>query len=508
MTAAFPAEAFAGPSAWRRHGLALGLAWAALLILFQRDAADMARIWWTSTTYGHCLFVLPVVAWLVRQRRAELARLTPVAWWPGLLIVAAGGMAWLLGEAGGVALARHLGLVVTGQGAVVALLGIQVARGLLFPLGYALFAVPFGQELEPPLQQATVAIVMPLLDLVGVPATTDGVLIHAGRYWFEVAEACSGSKFVLAMLAFGVLVAGTCFWSGRRRAVFLLACVVVPVLANGVRAFGTIWAADLTSVEKAAGLDHIVYGWAFFALVMAGVLALAWRWFDRSPDDPAFDPARLPSPRGRLLDLAPALLLTLAVASAGPAWAAVAGGRAAALPARLYLPEVVGWRRAPLSVAAGWEPHHPAADHRLFGRYASGDSQVVDLALAAYATPAEGREPIAFGVGVLREDDRWVRVADAAPIAGGSTVRITATAPDGSPVERTVVTWYRLGDVTTADPRLVKLRAAHARLLGRAQAATAIHLSAEGPRARAAIERFLSDLGSLDRAVDRVLDAR
>ncbi len=81
-------------------------------------------------------------------------------------------------------------------------------------------------------------IVMPLLHLFGVPAVSNGVLIHAGRYYFEVAEACSGAKFVIAMLAFGVLVANVCFVSWRRRIGFMVAALVVPVIANGLRAFG------------------------------------------------------------------------------------------------------------------------------------------------------------------------------------------------------------------------------------------------------------------------------
>lgn len=503
MTIAFASFAWER-TAWARHGQTLALVAAALLLLFRRDAADVARIWWTSTTYGHCLFVGPVVAWLVWQRRQELTRLTPVAWRPGLLIVAAGGFAWLLGEAGGAALARHGGLVVMLQGAVAALLGPNVARGLLFPLGFLLFAVPFGQELEPPLQRATVAIVMPLLDLAGVPARVDGVLIQAGRYWFEVAEACSGSKFVLAMLAFGVLVAGTCFWSWRRRAAFLLACLVVPVLANGVRAFGTIWAAELTSLDAATGFDHLVYGWVFFGLVMAGTLALGWRWFDRSPDDPAFDPERLRAPVRGQLDLAPAALLVLAAAALFPAWATASDGAARLAPERIRLPDPPGWRHAALSAAAAWEPHHPSADHRLFGRYDDGGGHAVDMGLALYLRPAEGREPVAFGVGVLREEDRWVRVADAAPIAAGSAVRIVAPGP----VERLAVTWYRLNGMTTADPVLVKLETVRARLFGGDRRAVALHLSAEGPRAAKSIERFLIALGPLGPAIDRVADGR
>ena len=196
---------------WRRHGIALALASVAILLLLRDDVVRLGSIWWTSTTFGHCLFIGPVIAWLVWQRRRELAALTPAAWWPGLALVGLGGAGWLMGDAGSVSFARQFGLVVMLQGAVVTLLGPQVARGLLFPLGYALFLVPFGEELEPPLQAVTVHIVMPLLHLVGVPAESNGVLIHAGRYWFEVAEACSGAKFVIAMLAFGMLVANVCF---------------------------------------------------------------------------------------------------------------------------------------------------------------------------------------------------------------------------------------------------------------------------------------------------------
>ncbi len=381
-----------------------------------------------------------MIAWLVWQRRGELAQLRPVGWWPGLALVAVGGFGWLMGDAASVGFARQLGLVVMLQGAVVAVLGPNVARGLLFPLGYALFLVPFGEGLEPPLQSITVAIVMPLLHLVGVPAVVDGVLIHAGRYWFEVAEACSGAKFVIAMVAFGVLVANLCFLSWRRRAVFLIVSVVVPVLANGVRAFGTIWAADLTSVEAATGFDHIVYGWLFFALVMAGVLAMGWRWFDRAPDDPAFDPARLQTMARRRPGLVLISVMTFIIAAIFPAWSDSISGRAAVLPAHIDLPDIPGWHRAPISTRAPWTPYYPNADHILFGRYADASGESVDLAIAVYGRQREGAKLAAFGTGVLREEDRWVRVADLPDLAGGSMMRITAPGP----VERIVGTWYRV----------------------------------------------------------------
>ncbi|WP_267396041.1 MULTISPECIES: exosortase A [unclassified Sphingomonas] len=491
---------------WRLHGAALTVVAAAILLIFRVDVARLVGIWWTSTTFGHCLFIGPVIAWLVWQRRRELEQLAPTAWWPGLALVAAGALCWLMGDAGSVTFARQLGLVVMLQGAAVTLLGPHVARALAFPLGYALLLVPFGEELEPPLQAVTIALLMPMLHLVGVPAESNGVLIHAGRYFFEVAEACSGAKFVIAMVAFGLLVANLCFVSWRRRALFMVAAVIVPIVANALRAFATIYAANLTSVEAATGFDHIVYGWIFFGLVMAAVLAIGWRWFDRAPDAPAFDPAALPPPRRGRLPLAVALGLTIAVVAMAPAWSGLVAGRAATLPAHIELPAVKGWTRAPLSTVAPWQPYYPGADHYLFGRYGDG-RDAVDVAIAVYGSQHEGKKLAAFGTGVLREEDRWVRVGDEPAIAGGSAMRITAPGP----VERVVATWYRVGDLVTADERLVKIETMKARLLGGPQRAVAIHLSAEagpGRDPRGAIERLLAAIGPIDALADHAAGLR
>ncbi|TPG12367.1 exosortase A [Sphingomonas oligophenolica] len=493
-------------SLWSRHATALAIAAAGILLLFHTDIVRMVGVWWTASTYGHCFLIAPIVGWLVWQRRGELAQLAPTGWWPGLALVAVGGLGWLMGDAGSVAFARQLGVVMMLQGAVVTILGPIVARGLLFPLLYALFLVPFGEWLEAPLQRVTVAIIMPLLDLVGIPATSNGVLIHAGRYYFEVAEACSGTKFVVAMFAFGVLVCNLCFVSWRRRAVFMAVALVVPILANGVRAFATIWVADITNVEAATGFDHIVYGWVFFGLVMAGVLALGWRWFDKPANAAAFDPARIERRGSHRLALVPAALLTVAVAASFPLWSAAIGERTTPLPAQIALPDIAGWHRVPLSVGARWMPVYPGADHYLFGRYAGGDA-AIDVAVAVYGSQREGKKIVGYGIGALGADDRWLRVADLPALAGGSVIRIAAPGP----VERVVATWYRIGDTTTADPRQVKIATMAAHLLGGDGRAVALHVSAEvgpGDDPQVAIRRFLAAAGPPDRLIARIVDQR
>ena len=499
---------------WPRHLIALAATAAALLLLFRADVAAMTRIWWTSTTFGHCLFIAPVVAWLVWTRRAGLARIVPTGWAPGVAITAGAAFLWLLGDAGEVALVRQVALVAMLAGVTIAVLGPNVARALAFPIAYAFFMVPFGDELEPVLQDVTVAMVMPLLHVAGVPASVGGVLIHAGPYYFEVAEACSGAKFVIAMLAYGALVANTCFSSWRRRAIWMAACVIVPVLANAVRAFGTIVAAQRWGVAAATGVDHIVYGWVFFGVVMAALMAAAWRWFDRAPDDLPFDPARLRRPVRMMLAPAIAGVLAVGAAAVAPATSASIAARALAMPHRIALPDVAGWQRvAPAAGAAAWAPWHPGADHHLFARYGDARGQAVDWALAAYAGQGEGRKLAAFGTGALRQGDRWIRVADLPAIDGGHAMRIvTRSGGGGGTVERIVVTWYRVGWTVTGDDRSVKWATMADRLRGGTQTAVAMHLSAVVrpdaggvPAAVAAIRAFRAAIGPVGPAVDRIV---
>src|SRR3546814_5122301 len=80
-----------GWTRWQRHIAGLMGLCAAILILFHRDAADMAGIWWNSSTFTHCLLMVPMIGWLVVQRTPQLKTLAPAWWWPALVWLGGGG---------------------------------------------------------------------------------------------------------------------------------------------------------------------------------------------------------------------------------------------------------------------------------------------------------------------------------------------------------------------------------------------------------------------------------
>lgn len=270
---------------WRAAGFRFALAWLALFALTIADWRAMAHQWWDIDTYSHILLIPPIIAWLVWIRRDELAKNAPQGWWPGLGWMALGLALWFAGRTVEINTIAQGGTVIAFQGAALAILGLRTGLLLLFPLAYAFLLVPMGGELIPALQLVTAEIAIALTHWSGVEATIDGINIDTPAGLFIVAEACSGVKFLIAMLALGVLVAWTCFSSWKRRAWLLIACVIVPILANGVRAWATIFIAQYVGAEAAGSFDHVVYGWVFFGVVIAMILGAAWRWFEREPED-------------------------------------------------------------------------------------------------------------------------------------------------------------------------------------------------------------------------------
>ena len=489
---------------WQRHLAALALLAAAILALFWRDATDMARIWWNSSTFTHCLLMVPMIGWLVSQRIALLRPLTPVFWWPALVWMAGAGCVWIVGEAAGVALFRQLGLVLMLQGAVGAALGEKLVRGLLFPLAYMLLLVPFGEELVPLLQTFTAHISVALLRLSGFAAEMQGVFITTRAGFFEVAEECSGVNFLIAMLAYAVFAAHLCFKSWTRRIVFVAAALATTILANALRAYGTMLAADIWGIEAAGGIDHIVYGWIFFGLVILIVMLVARRWFDRPANDVAVDvsgldgPNRFAGPGRAILPLAFALPLLFA------AWGLLVAGRSAPLPQTLAVKAPPGWRDVG-AAGTGWVPRFDGADQIAIRHFASETGQVVTVAIGAYERQAEGREVVAFGQGAIDPESKWAWSSALPAVDGGKTERLLHPGP----MLRDAATWYVVDGDVTGSARAAKLAELKARLLGGDPRALSLIVSSAAETGGGdAISAFVSASGGAKAMADRALKSR
>ncbi len=494
-------------SPWRTALTHIAIATAAILIFSFRDVFDIVEIWWNSSTFNHCLLIAPILGWLVMQRKDELAKIAPSPWWPPLLYAGAGAFGWLLGDAAGVGLARHLGVLMMLQGAVSSLLGWNITKGLAFPLFYAFFLVPFGEEFVPLLQTVTAKMCMWLLGLWGIPAHLEGIFISTPNALFRVAEACSGVKFLVAMVALGALVSHLCFNSWPRRIAFMAVCVIVPILANGLRAFSTIYVGHHGNLEFAQSFDHVIYGWVFFAVVIGLVMGIGWRFFDRSADEKAIDASHLQAPRRWPLTAKSALPAKLALVAAPAVWSSYIASGASPLPKSIMLPEVTGWTHSNYDTDYYWKPHFGGANLDLLARYRNAKGQHVDFYAAVFDRQEEGRELVGFGQGAVGNDERWAWIENCEAPTKARCERIAAQGK----YMREIHSFYRVNGVTTGSATQVKLATLKNRLFGGRQQAVAILIASERVGSvdpRAAIEAFTKDLGNIDKVADQLAGLR
>ncbi len=298
-----------------------------LAVMFRREIAAAVAVWSTSTAYGHCFLVLPIAAWLAWERRdrlrASVSRPLPIA----ALLMLPCGLAWLCAERIGVMEGRQFAALFMVWVTALACLGPELTRGMSIPLAYLVFLVPFGAFAVPALQQVTAGFVDVGLDLLDVPHVVDQVSIEIPEDTFRVAEACAGLRFLIASIAFGALYAATLYLSPVRRLLFLGACVVIPVFANGLRALGIVMLGHWRGSAEAGAVDHVLYGWLFFSIVILSLIVVglpfredgreavieagALPWTRRASARLRRDGQATPDPRSRLVACTLAVLLAL-----------------------------------------------------------------------------------------------------------------------------------------------------------------------------------------------------
>jgi exosortase A len=271
--------------AWRRALPAFLMLLAAVLLLYRDTALAMVEIWNRSETFAHAFVVPPISLWLIWRQRKVLANLSPSPspWF--LLPLTAMAFLWLLGDLAAVNSATQLALTATLVLVVPAALGWPVARAIAFPLGFLFFAVPIGEFMTPQLMEWTADFTVAAIRLSGIPVFREGqqFVIPSGNW--SVVEACSGIRYLMASVMVGTLFAYLNYRSLTRRWIFVGVAVVLPLIANWLRAYIIVMLGHFSGNKIATGADHLVYGWVFFGIIMMMMFMFGARWSE--PDAPA-----------------------------------------------------------------------------------------------------------------------------------------------------------------------------------------------------------------------------
>jgi exosortase A len=491
---------------WAHRGVLAGAVTIAALVWlmgwYGDTVASMTAIWRRSETFAHGFLILPVSAWLVWRKRRELSAipLTPNlsgAAWLGCL-----GFVWLLARLAEVLVVQQLALVAMVAGVVLTLLGRQVLLTLAFPLGFLFFAVPIGEGLIPPMMEFTADFTVWALRLTGIAVYREGTFFSIPSGDWSIVEGCSGLRYLIASFAGGCLYAYLTYRSWVRRCVFIAAAIVVPIIANWLRAYIIVMLGHLSGMRLALGVDHLIYGWAFFGLVMMGMLWVGSFWRE-SDDNPAGARVALPTPvddapQGRLLI---AVLLAVVATGGWPLYAAHLETRVRVAPAvRLQVPvERNGWQVDPEPLT-DWRPRFKGTDASVFQVYRRGDQRVV-LYLGLYRQQRQGAELInSQNIMVVQKHPVWSNVGEGrrSEQLGRYEVPVRETRLRSAKQRLLIWDWLYIDGRHLSNPYLGKLLLAAEKLVGSPDDGVAIIVATpteeHTTQAEAALQAFVQDM--------------
>jgi exosortase A len=439
-----------------------------------------------------------------------------------LVPLAAAAFAWLFGEMASANSIRQFALVAMVILAVPLTLGWTATRIMAFPLAYLFFCVPFGEFMLPTLIDWTADFTVSALRFTGVPVYREGTNFSIPTGNWSVVEACSGVRYLIASVMVGTLFAYLNYQSTRRRLLFVGVSILVPIIANWLRAYMIVMLGHLSNNQIATGVDHLIYGWVFFGVVILVMFMVGARWAEPEVQ------ASVSAPVARV-GASVAVALPLAVAALAVAVAALPHVALTAKvldsndrAVRLDLPGQVGpsWQVVAASSPVAWQPRFENASATAHAVYEKAGRKV-GVYVYYYRNQDATRKLVTITNLLFRRDlDRGWASLPAKPASAEVTEqarhwrRTQLLLPaGGASAKPSLTVWqtYWVADHLISTGTLARLANAWGRLLGQGDDGAAVFLYADGlPEAGGdeLVKSFVDDnLGPLLATLRAVRDA-
>lgn len=389
-----------------------GLVWFALCLvaalpLFWFGLTGLATAW-ARPEYSHGP-IIPMLSFYLylREMRAVPPPDGPVTdRGPGIAVIAAALLLAAFGNLVQIGDFVFYALIVWTYGLILTCWGAR--RGWRFwpSVLHLVFMLPLPQflywKLNISLQFLSSEIGVWALGLARVPVYLDGNVIDLGIYKLQVAEACSGLRYLFPILSFSYVFAVLYRGPLWVRLALLFAAVPLAVAMNALRIAAIGLLVDRFGIEQAEGFLHVFEGWVIFlaciGLLFLLVLALQRLIGDQRPLGAAIDldfsglggqlarVLAIPASRG----LIAAALMTAALSGAWMLAPRQAEGAAARDPYSLFPRELGLWSGTRMALDPGIE-QALGADDTFSAWYRSPDETAgVDLFLSYYRSQTQG----------------------------------------------------------------------------------------------------------------------
>lgn len=422
------------------------------MFIYRQSMAGMVELW-SLTTYQHCWLIFPVsLALLWNDRdRLQTSRMQPDM--AGLAVLAVLVLLWLLAIRVGVQIIEQLSVILMIPATIWSVWGHRAVRRAAFPLLFLAAAVPIGESIIPFLMAGTADVATMLLQLSGVPVYRQGMFLSLPGGEFEVADVCSGLRYLLAGLCTAILFAYFNYASAAKRVLFIAITAVAFVVVNGFRAFIVMYVASATQMRVFAGRDHVYFGMLLFCAFIVLMILVGARFADEPQRD---IPANNDAPGPRRIAAPAMIAAVILVMFTGPAVLAGAKSLVPAQHAELSMPELRDCSEPGLWKPQ-WTPLMVGADSERKSTYICGDMEV-SLYVAKYDQQRQGKELISTQNRIWPHEQR--RIAELSSVdadINGGNVTVRQVHIPGQNVSSLIWYWFDVDGLATGSEFRVKL---------------------------------------------------
>jgi len=428
-------------------------------LLFLDTTLSMVNVWMVNETFTHGFLVFPLSIWLVWQKKDKLfmSSTNPEPKVFTLLLFLICG--WFIASVVDVQVVQQFFMIAIIIASIWTVLGRQILTLVLFPLLFLFFAVPFGQSLIPPLMEFTANFTVLLIQLSGIPVFREGLFFSLPSGSWSVVEECSGVRYLIASFTLGSLYAYLSYSSLSKRLVFVFLSLIVPVIGNGLRAYGIVMIGHFSGMELAVGADHLLYGWVFFGAIIFLLFYIGSFWWDPIESFQITSDKITRNPGNGFTGL-PIVFLTLIFVLIGISVLfsmSVKNNKLLNIkPASLTLPEnFSGWQYAK-DRSLEWRPIFHNPDTEISQNYYFGND-LVQLNIGYYQAQRQGAEVISTMNRIASPlGGEWKKIKSSEINENG--MYFIETELRNSRSNKVLVWhWYRIGQYVTPNPYIAKV---------------------------------------------------
>jgi exosortase D (VPLPA-CTERM-specific) len=247
---------------------------------FAHVLGDLYNIWNLKPEYSHGVIIPLLSAFLIWRQREELRNLPFTGSWTGLWLIAFGLVLRFIGAATTMHTLEHYAFLLVLYGLVLSLTGPVIFKRLWMPLIILVFAVPlpsfFNNALSLHLQLISSELGVWVIRAAGISVLLEGNIIDLGNYQLEVAEACSGLRYLFPLMTLSFIVAYLFRGPMWKRATVFLSSIPVTVIMNSLRIGFIGITVEHWGSGMAEGALHDFEGWLVFMLSTGAVVLTAF----------------------------------------------------------------------------------------------------------------------------------------------------------------------------------------------------------------------------------------